>query len=249
MKISIVTVCFNAESIIEETIKSVISQTYKDIEYIIIDGNSTDSTMSIIKKYADKIHKIISEPDKGIYDAMNKGISLASGTYINFMNAGDTFSSPDAVENVVSQIAEESDIVYGDSTMIGYNGHAYFDSADTEVSKINKKPIYRHNASFTRTSLHKKFPFETEKKAIYRHALDYNNIFTLWHNGAKFQKVNVDVVTWEKSGTSDREILNIKLMYKISHQFRKPTIYERLIYMYDYIKACRRDILRKLHGF
>lgn len=249
MKISIITVCFNAESIIEETIKSVISQTYNDIEYIIVDGKSTDSTMEIIKKYADKIDKIISEPDKGIYDAMNKGISLATGNFINFMNAGDTFSSPDAVKNVVMQIEEDSDVVYGDSTMIGYNGQRNFQAADSEISKLKKKPIYRHNASFTKTSLHKKFPFEIEKKAILRHALDYNNIFTLWHNGAKFQKVDVDVVTWEKSGTSDREILNIKLMYKISHQFRKPTISERFIYIYDYIKACRRDIVRKLHGF
>lgn len=249
MKISIVTVCFNAESNVEKTIKSVISQTYSDIEYIIIDGNSTDSTMAIIEKYADKIDKIISEPDNGIYDAMNKGISLATGDFINFMNAGDIFSSQDAVKNVVMQIKDESDVVYGDSTMIGYNGQQCFYAADSEISKLKKKPIYRHNASFTRASLHKKFPFEIEKKAIFRHALDYNNIFTLWHNGAKFQKVNVDVVTWEKYGTSDREMLNINLMYKISHQFRKPTISERLIYLYDYIKAFRRDILRKLHGF
>lgn len=248
MKITVVTVCFNAESIIEETIKSVLSQTYEDIEYIIIDGRSTDSTRQIIDKYADRISKIISEPDKGIYDAMNKGIALATGDYINFMNAGDTFSSNEAIKEVVLKIDPESDVIYGDSTMIGYDGVSRFDAAGVDTRMLGKKPIYRHNASFTRTSLHKKYPFEIEKKAIFKHALDYNNIFNLWHAGARFQKVNVDVVTWEKQGTSDRDMLNIKLMYKISHQFRRPTLSERLIYIFDYIKASRRDLIRKLHG-
>lgn len=248
MKISIVTVCFNAEAVIEETIKSVISQTHQDIEYIIIDGKSSDSTMSRIEKYSDKIDKIISEPDKGIYDAMNKGVALASGDYINFMNAGDVFSSPEVVSKIERLIEPDSDVVYGDSTMIGYNGERTVNVAGTDTSVISKKPIYRHNASFTRTSLHKKFPFEIEKKPIYRHALDYNNIFTLWHNDAKFQKADVNVVTWEKQGASDHDMLNIKLMFRISHQFRQPSLYERLIFAYDYFKAFRRDLMRKLHG-
>ena len=87
--ISIITVSFNAVSTIEKTILSVINQTYPNIEYIIIDGGSTDGSVDVIKKYSDKITYWISEPDKGIYDAMNKGIAIATGEWINFMNAGD----------------------------------------------------------------------------------------------------------------------------------------------------------------
>lgn len=102
IKISVVTVCFNAVDAIEETILSVLNQTYRSIEYIIIDGGSTDGTVDIIKKYANKLAYWISEPDKGIYDAMNKGIKVATGEYINFMNAGDSFYGNNVIKNVIN---------------------------------------------------------------------------------------------------------------------------------------------------
>ena len=116
MKITVITVCYNAEKVIEETIKSVVEQSYKDIEYIIVDGNSRDGTMDIVKKYAvnDGI-RYISEPDHGIYDAMNKGIALATGDYLQFLNAGDVFVNNSVVASVVTKITEDpADIVYGD---------------------------------------------------------------------------------------------------------------------------------------
>lgn len=101
--ISVVTVSYNAVLTIEQTILSVINQTYPHIEYIIIDGGSTDGTVDIIKKYANRIAYWVSEPDKGIYDAMNKGIRTAKGEWINFMNAGDLFYSKDTLEKVFSK--------------------------------------------------------------------------------------------------------------------------------------------------
>ena len=101
--ISVVTVSYNAVSTIEQTILSVINQTYPNVEYIIIDGGSTDGTVDIIKKYADKIAYWVSEPDKGIYDAMNKGVVVATGEWINFMNAGDIFTDSDVIDKLFHQ--------------------------------------------------------------------------------------------------------------------------------------------------
>lgn len=101
MKITIITVCYNSISTLEKSILSVANQTYKNIEYIIIDGDSTDGTLDLIKKHQDKITHWISEPDQGLYDALNKGISLATGDLIGILNSDDTFYST----NVVAEIA------------------------------------------------------------------------------------------------------------------------------------------------
>jgi glycosyltransferase involved in cell wall biosynthesis len=102
MKISIITVCYNSAETIEKTILSVASQTYKNIEYIIIDGNSKDKTLAIIKKHEDKVSNWISETDTGLYDAMNKGIAMATGDLIGILNSDDTFISDTVIEEVVT---------------------------------------------------------------------------------------------------------------------------------------------------
>ena len=103
MKISIITVVYNSEKTIEQTIQSVLSQSYKNIEYIIVDALSTDDTINIIHKYKNRIAHIISEPDNGFYDGLNKGIRIASGEVIGILNADDRF----ATDNIVATIAAE----------------------------------------------------------------------------------------------------------------------------------------------
>lgn len=114
MLITVVTVCLNCEDTIESTIKSVLSQKYSNFEYLIIDGKSTDSTLKIIDKYKsnNKI-KVISESDKGIYDAMNKATKLASGEYIYYLNSGDYFENENVLENVAKKLETNLDIYYG----------------------------------------------------------------------------------------------------------------------------------------
>lgn len=113
--ITVITVCYNAESEIERTINSVLNQTYNNIEYIIVDGKSTDLTNSIINKYRARVSKIISEPDKGIYDAMNKGIRIANGDWVIMMNAGDIFASDDVIESIFSRnIPSNIEFIYSD---------------------------------------------------------------------------------------------------------------------------------------
>jgi glycosyltransferase involved in cell wall biosynthesis len=111
--ISIVTVVYNGEKYLEETIESVINQTYDNVEYIIIDGGSTDGTRDIIKKYEDKIDYWVSERDKGIYDAMNKGILLSRGHWLNFMNAGDIFVNDNILKEINFESYENFALVYG----------------------------------------------------------------------------------------------------------------------------------------
>jgi glycosyltransferase involved in cell wall biosynthesis len=113
--ISIITVVFNGEQFLEETIRSVINQNYDNVEYIIIDGGSTDGTLNIIKKYEDKISYWVSEKDGGIYDAMNKALDVASGVWINFMNAGDSFCNAIVLEKLFAKEIEiDNKFVYGD---------------------------------------------------------------------------------------------------------------------------------------
>lgn len=121
-KISIITVCYNAAECIEKTIQSVVEQTYKNIQYIIIDGKSKDNTLEIVSKYKDKIEIIISEPDKGLYDAMNKSFQYATGNYVWFMNAGDIIPHADTLEKVM-QYHKDEDFVYGTVEKIDEQGN------------------------------------------------------------------------------------------------------------------------------
>ena len=118
--LSIITIVFNNVKDIERTMLSVLNQTYPNIEYILIDGGSTDGTWDIIKKYEGRLATWISERDKGIYDAMNKGLALATGDYVLFMNSGDEIYSHDTVDKVFSS-APDADIYYGETEMIDEN--------------------------------------------------------------------------------------------------------------------------------
>lgn len=123
-KFSIITVTYNASSLIGVTLESVLSQTYTDYEYILVDGGSTDGTVEVAKASGMEFAHIVSERDNGIYDAMNKGISLAKGDYLCFLNAGDAFFAPDTLRTIVDAIAGETelpDVLYGETAEVDIN--------------------------------------------------------------------------------------------------------------------------------
>lgn len=125
-KFSIITVTYNAAAVIEDTLQSVITQTYKNIEYIIVDGASTDRTMEIIGRYRKHIHTVVSEPDRGLYDAMNKGIRLATGDYVCFLNAGDELHEDDTLQLIVHSLTGLTglpDVIYGRTAIVDEEGH------------------------------------------------------------------------------------------------------------------------------
>lgn len=119
-KLTVITIVYNNVRDIERTINSVLNQTYPKIEYIIIDGKSTDGTLAIIEKYRSKVSKIVSEPDKGIYDAMNKGLAIATGDYVLFMNSGDEIYDEHTVQDIFDS-APGADIYYGETEMYNDN--------------------------------------------------------------------------------------------------------------------------------
>lgn len=120
-KLSVITVVYNNVRDIERTLLSVLNQTYTNIEYIVIDGASNDGTLDVIKRYQDKLAKLVSEPDKGIYDAMNKGLAMATGNYVLFMNSGDEIYAPDTVAAVFAAYPD-ADIYYGETEMMNDAG-------------------------------------------------------------------------------------------------------------------------------
>ena len=192
MKVSVITVCYNAVLGIEKTILSVLNQTYSDIEYIIIDGASTDGTVDVIRKYADRISYFISEPEGGIYDAMNKGIRVATGEWINFLNACDTFYYNTSVENVFSHdILPDIDVIYG------YQVHSYdygkFVRKRLPLTFFNLGMPFGHESSFVRAGVMKRIGFDTN----YRIAADYNFFFNLYVSGKKFKPVDAVVAEFE----------------------------------------------------
>jgi len=173
VKITIITVVYNNSIELKTTIQNIIDQTYTNIEYIVVDGKSTDGTLNIINKYSDHIHVWTSEEDEGLYDAMNKGMALATGDYIVFMNAGDTFAKKETLSNVAEEIVanEFPDFVYGDLIEIPFNGKSYLRvSRSTEAKKIGMFTC--HQSMYYKNQVIKDYNLSYDLK--FKIASDYN---------------------------------------------------------------------------
>lgn len=157
MKLSIITINYNNSGDLENTIKSVISQDFKDYEYIVIDGGSTDGSIDIIKKYEDEIDYWVSEPDKGIYNAMNKGVDHSNGEYCNFMNSGDLFYNSNVLRNVFSNNYTE-DIITGVTIEKDKNKTRFNTNKDITFLTLYRDTI-SHQASFIKTDILRKYPY------------------------------------------------------------------------------------------
>lgn len=160
MKISIITVCYNSASTIEKTILSVASQTYLNIEYIIIDGNSGDNTLDIIKEHQDKISNWISEPDMGLYDAMNKGITMATGDLIGILNSDDSFNSNTVIEEIANfHIQNSIEASVGNIIQHKENGNIvrFYSSKNWSPEKLKIGFMPPHPSIFFKKELFDKF--------------------------------------------------------------------------------------------
>lgn len=238
MKISIITVSFNAKDSIEKTILSVINQNYTEIEYLIIDGGSTDGTIEIIKKYENKISYWHSESDNGIYDAMNKGIKLATGKWINFMNAGDIFYSQDTIKLCANLLKKEEniDILYGNTILVSKDSQ--YLSYPHKLNDLNNHITFCHQSCLIKGELIKQNLFNLK----YKIAADYNQIRTLYKLGYRFQYINIPIAYFEaENGVSSMRIKEQEIEYaKINYgeSSRK--------YYYSYIIITLRHLIKKL---
>ncbi|MBM6963901.1 glycosyltransferase [Phocaeicola plebeius] len=201
IKVTVITVCYNAYNTIENTITSIINQDYRNIEFIVIDGNSKDKTIDIVQKYKNRINKIISEPDKGIYDAMNKGIALATGDYCIFMNSGDSFFDYKSVSSAVPFLTENSDIVSGIATL---ENQIWYPAKESELSlSFFVTKSLNHQATFIKTTLLKKIGYDSSLKIV-ADSIFFFKILILG-NGS-YKAIPVNIAKCEDSGMSgDRE--------------------------------------------
>lgn len=196
-KISIVTATYNAIDTIENTILSVINQDYPNIEYIIIDGGSTDGTVDIIKKYQNKIAYWISESDKGLYDAMNKGIKMATGKWVTMRNSGDPFAEKDSLSKLFyDPVDDDVDFVCGAAYRITDLGYYIAKSKLIDIKKPKMSII--HPATFVRTSWHKERLFDTK----YTICADFNLVYKSTKEGKKIEIRNIPIVIFPQGGVS-----------------------------------------------
>lgn len=203
MKVSIITVVYNAVATLEQTIKSVINQSYKNIEYIIVDGGSTDGSLEIIKKYENSIHLWVSESDNGIYDAMNKGIKLATGDIVAFINADDWYEG-----NIIEKIAlefqnTESDVIYGNIRRIYYNGYETVIKPPSERDlNLYITSCICHQAVFVKRGLFFQYGFFNLN---YKIAADYESLLRLFDAGVKFRYMDDTFANYRVGGISSIE--------------------------------------------
>lgn len=239
--VSIITIVRNGEKTLEKTIQSVLNQTYDNIEYIVIDGGSLDRTLDIIHRYEDRIAYWASELDNGIYDAMNKGIDLAAGEWINFMNAGDEFYEPDTIRNIFIRNLEDTDLIYGHTQVIYTNGFTRIQQAE-ELKKIWKKMIFSHQSAFFKTEVLKKYKFKNSNK----HAADFEVIYTLYTNGYNFYNSGAIICKYLTGGFSDAQ--RLQGVYARFLTVRKSSKFPGVIlnYVYQLVDQLIKDTIKKV---
>lgn len=229
MKVSIITVTFNSATTISDTIESVLRQTHKNIDYWIIDGKSTDETMEIVKNYEDRFNgrmHYISEKDKGLYDAMNKGISLCSGDIIGFLNSDDYFTSNDVIENIVKATKNKNiDAVYGDIHFVKDSDQEqtvrYYSSALFSPFWLRFGFMPAHPSFYAKRKIYEDYG---KYSLDYKIASDYDMMVRLFHkHKIKAKYIKKDFVTMRTGGVSTKNIKN------------------RLLITREDVKACKRN--------
>ena len=211
MKVSIITVCYNSDSTIEDTIRSVIHQSYKDIEYIVVDGKSSDRTVEIIEKFSSDIEHVISERDNGMYDAINKGIELSSGDIIGILNADDFYTDSQVISDVVNLfLNSDCDGIYADLYYVDDKDtdrlKRYWKSGNYKHGKFLKGWMPPHPTFFLKKSCYQKYG---KYNLLFKSAADYELMLRMIHKYCiRLSYLKRVIVKMRVGGMSNSSLLN-----------------------------------------
>lgn len=244
--ISIITICYNCKQSIQRTIESVIAQSYHNIEYIIVDGGSSDGTLDVIKRYTSHISTLVSEPDNGIYDALNKGIALAKGTWILCLNAGDVLASSDVLEKIFSlPVSDNINVLYSDFLLKMLDGGVVHGATSRE------KGVLLHQSCIYRKSMHSVHG----QYIVTRPYIVSDLIFLLSIPTAQYMKVPYEISMNDSGGVSQQGIWCVEEAESAKVAFRIQSIhkayfnywYQRIIRMIPYSlrRFIRKYVLKK----
>lgn len=238
--ISIITVNFNDRAGLEKTILNVAAQSYRRKEHIIIDGGSTDGSPEIIQRYQSLLAHRVSEPDAGIYDAMNKGVVCACGDWVNFMNAGDGFHTDDVLEKIFSAPPPAADCIYGD-TQIHYPGGFTRIARAGEMKTAWKRLPFVHQSAFVKTALARRHPFDLN----FPLCADFNFFFNLYQQGGAFCRIGRVVADFHAGGVSDKKrIAAAREVWRAVRKFRRsPAVH--FYFMRRIAAAFFKNLLRR----
>jgi glycosyltransferase involved in cell wall biosynthesis len=244
--VSIITVSYNSSKTIEKTIKSVLNQTYDNIEYIIIDGNSSDGTKDIIKMYESKFEgrmKWISEEDNGIYDAMNKGINMASGKWVGIINSDDWYHY-DAITNVVNcdNNSSDPDVIFGNLKFIyNFGEKDYYVNIDQpkNLSILENGKTIHHPSVFIKKKIYDKFGvYNTD----YKLAADYELLLRFYLNNLNFKYCNANIAYFRAGGASNNALALIKEYNQIKSNYG----FKKIKDIFDYYKILKNILPSKI---
>jgi glycosyltransferase involved in cell wall biosynthesis len=227
-EVSIITVSYNSISTISDTINSVLDQSYKEIDYIIVDGSSTDGTINVIKSYGDRILKLICEPDSGMYDAINKGIKLASGNIIGILNSDDVFNDNSIVEQVANIFNNEDiEALFGDVVFVKPDNLKkvvrYYSSKQFHPGKFRYGYMPAHTSFFAKKELFERYG---NYKTDYKIAADFELLVRfLYVHKIKYKYVEKPFIIMRTGGISNRNIRS------------------RFILNKEIVRACRENLI------
>ncbi len=234
MKVTVVTAVLNDAGHIEQTILSVISQTNIEIEYIIVDGGSKDGTLELIGKYKDKISLLISEPDRGVYDAMNKGIKYSTGDFVYFLNSGDVLLNPSILSKIkLEELKERNAIIYGNVVVAYGNIEALEKPRPFFNSKMKFKGIgICHQSMFFPGKLIRNEKYDLS----YNIAADYDLAYRLWRKGTEFlyKDITIAKYDWGKGISSNPyKLLDVyRENARVCHQQLNPLYWAKMVLEY-----------------
>lgn len=244
-KISIITIAYNCENEIEDTIKSVINQSYPNKEYLIIDGASTDNTMAVVNQYKDKIDVIVSEPDKGRSDAFNKGIQRASGDYLVMINAGDLLTE-DALEQFAQHFEPGYDVIKG--CTLRWNpetGKKYREKPVTHYPAIPFNFLVCHQSTYILKAAYEKYGGYLED---FRVAMDMELMLRYTRLGARFHAINADLAIFRMGGISQTSVGRRYYEMRQALALNGRTSFQTNLFMaYIYIRTWTRNLLNWIH--